>query len=986
MASSDKELEQQLMEAGTKLVNPPSSVDELLPLLNQVENCLAKVEQSPTKSMQSALAPSLTALVAEQLFRHSDVDVKVAVASCISEITRITAPDAPYDDDQMKDVFQLIVSSFENLADQSSRSYNRRTSILETVAKIRSCVVMLDLECDALIIEMFQHFLNAISSLHSGVVKHYASSAQFFFSPRDDHPENIFSSMETIMTLVLEESEDISPELLSPLLASVKRGNEEVLPVARKLGEKVLENCATKVKPYLQHAVKSLGISLDEYNEIVFSICQEISGTVEQTDVHATDEVQNDAHAADENQVEESNPAGESLNEAAQVEEGNPAGESLDEAGQTDKELAAEAGSPKQADPVNENSPKSVVSNGVVQTGEDSLADLGSLKKQDDGNHADQLKSIDMSCNVETNILDTEKPANEESKPANEESKPERAIRKRGRKLNTSVKLTEPSESSHIGAEKEAEKILDDGTHSKNVPGSPCEEPSVEATVSSENKKEAGSSQPSSPKALEVESMTVASPSGSGGLLDESLPKKAAQSKKKESFTKDSEPSSDAVLKKASEGISDTEAKPNKRSARKAPAKVSNEEKSSIVTDASKKESGTVSESEAKPLKQSSKMVDATSNDGDESSLNQTEDKKHRSRGKSIPEKNVTRSSTKDDDKEKVSSPKLAAKLAKHEHQLEEMPKVDSKRKHASGNEKASGTREYDASLVGLRVKVWWPKDRTFYEGVISSYDAVKKKHEVAYDDGDTEILNLKREKWEIIEDESAPDEGESTDPQSPDVPSERPPPKKKLKTNPDQSTKQGKVDASPLRAGGGSSSKTKSAATKSGRRSKEVGKTDGKSTDDSKIVKKQEDDNVGKTKDNTNKSGSKSAEVTSKTASKSKNDDITTTKTGKFKDDGMRTPNTSKSKQEATKTGRSKQETPKVSSNAKGKSPRSGGKSSVNGTGKLKSGSSKVKNVEDKENSSDSEKAQESTKGKSVTASKGQGSEAKSGKKRRRV
>lgn len=52
--------------------------------------------------MQAALSPSLKALVAEQLLRHSDVDVKVAVASCISEITRITAPDAPYDDDQMK--------------------------------------------------------------------------------------------------------------------------------------------------------------------------------------------------------------------------------------------------------------------------------------------------------------------------------------------------------------------------------------------------------------------------------------------------------------------------------------------------------------------------------------------------------------------------------------------------------------------------------------------------------------------------------------------------------------------------------------------------------------------------------------------------------------------------------------------------------------------------------------------------------------------
>lgn len=34
MASSDKELEAQLTESGNKLVEPPSSVDELLPLLD----------------------------------------------------------------------------------------------------------------------------------------------------------------------------------------------------------------------------------------------------------------------------------------------------------------------------------------------------------------------------------------------------------------------------------------------------------------------------------------------------------------------------------------------------------------------------------------------------------------------------------------------------------------------------------------------------------------------------------------------------------------------------------------------------------------------------------------------------------------------------------------------------------------------------------------------------------------------------------------
>lgn len=52
--------------------------------------------------MHGALSPLMKALVADELLRHSDVDVKVAVASCVSEITRISAPDAPYDDDKMK--------------------------------------------------------------------------------------------------------------------------------------------------------------------------------------------------------------------------------------------------------------------------------------------------------------------------------------------------------------------------------------------------------------------------------------------------------------------------------------------------------------------------------------------------------------------------------------------------------------------------------------------------------------------------------------------------------------------------------------------------------------------------------------------------------------------------------------------------------------------------------------------------------------------
>ncbi|XVE97346.1 hypothetical protein REPUB_Repub03eG0011800 [Reevesia pubescens] len=918
MAASDKELELQLMDAGNKLVEPPSSVDELIPLLDQVESCLSRVEQSPSQSMQNALSPSLKALVAEQLFRHPDDDVKVAVAACISEITRITAPDAPYDDDRMREVFQLIVSSFENLSDKSSRSFIKRTSILETVAKVRSCVVMLDLECDALIVEMFQHFLKAI---------------------RDYHAEAVFTSMVTIMTLVLEESEDISAELLSPILACVKRDNEEVLPVARQLAEKVLEKCGSKLKPYLTQAVENLGISFDDYSSVVASICQTTPGAVEQND------------AATEKHVDD---------------ESKPAEAPLDKAAQEDKEIPKEAVLTEPVDLPNENSPKSVVSNGILQTAEDdSLADSNSVKKQEDDHLADKSQNNHTSTVAEPARLEAEKVVNSDSKS-------EQSTQEKGRKSDP--KSTEPSDSSHVD-EKEVETLIDQKSDSKHDTGSSHEDALVDGAVSLENKRETDV-QPSSPKATEDESTDVAPPTPSGTIPDESHSKRAARPKRKESVSKEMTPSVDDVSKKASELTSDSEAKTNKRSGKKVATVVSNEDKALAYVDETKKESGTASDSEAKSLKQSSKKVESSSNNVDESSSRQLGDKKRRAQGKVIPEKDGTKTSTQNDDEETVASLK-SVKPNKHDSHMEETPKTNSKRKHTPSKEKAPDSIEYGENLVGLKVKVWWPKDRLFYEGVIHAFDSVKKKHKVLYNDGDEENLNLKREKWEMIEDESGTEEEEAADHPSPDVSSEMPQ-KKKAKTA-DPPSKKAKMDASPKSGGGTSSGKSKGAAVKSGRI------VDGKSKDGSKSVHKSDNDNVTKAKDHTSKSGSKSVDVTSKVGNKSKNEDSgDTPKSTKSKDDEIVTPKaSSKSKQDTSKTAKSKQETPKISSNSKGKPLKSGGKTNANGTGKSKSGSSKIKeSASMKENSTDSAKVVETAKRKSPSSSKAQGS---AGKKRRR-
>ncbi|CAI9087112.1 OLC1v1021103C1 [Oldenlandia corymbosa var. corymbosa] len=56
--------------------------------------------------------------------------------------------------------------------------------------------------------------------------------------------------------------------------------------------------------------------------------------------------------------------------------------------------------------------------------------------------------------------------------------------------------------------------------------------------------------------------------------------------------------------------------------------------------------------------------------------------------------------------------------------------------------------------LIGCRIKVWWPMDKEFYEGVVKSFDTEKKKHVVLYDDGDVEVLRLEKERWELVGEE----------------------------------------------------------------------------------------------------------------------------------------------------------------------------------------------------------------------------------------
>lgn len=61
-----------------------------------------------------------------------------------------------------QDIFKLILSMFAELADTTSPFFSRRVKILEIVSRCKCCVILLDIDCNDLVMEMFNIFFSVV--------------------------------------------------------------------------------------------------------------------------------------------------------------------------------------------------------------------------------------------------------------------------------------------------------------------------------------------------------------------------------------------------------------------------------------------------------------------------------------------------------------------------------------------------------------------------------------------------------------------------------------------------------------------------------------------------------------------------------------------------------------------------------------------------------------------------------------------------------
>lgn len=283
-------------------------------------------------------------------------------------------------------------------------------------------------------------------------------------------------------------------------------------------------------------------------------------------------------------------------------------------------------------------SPNKVTSNGV----DDSGTRKQGAEKETRPELGDQLSTGKVASEAEVDD-------SEAGRSANVESELDNPAGKRGNKSNASSNVSESSDTSHVDGDKEVEKLPDrQHSHGKDLHGSPGQE--VNSVVAKPSVKDT-STDLSTPKASETEVERVASPTLSGTIHDDRRLKKASRAKKKGSVVQEETPLVDLLPKKVVEGTNDSELKPNRRTGKKAPADVADEDKMSADADTSKISSGGASDSGAKRMEEMDRKVEESSNIEDAPSSKKKKDGKKRARGKAALENEGPKSSAKDDQK-----------------------------------------------------------------------------------------------------------------------------------------------------------------------------------------------------------------------------------------------------------------------------------------------------------------------------------------------
>lgn len=203
----------------------PIPVADLLRRLGALSKEMQGLEQE--ESGRDSFTKVARELVNPNLLAHKDKGVKALTASCLVDILRLCAPDAPYTGQQLRDIFNMIIGQIlPALADPSNAYNNQHLYVLNSLAQVKSIVLLADIpSADPMIKSVFSICFDVISG---------SSKA----SPGEDMQKNVEINMTQLLVCLVDESQTLPPEVVDIIVAQFLRTDPKALSGAGSRNKK----------------------------------------------------------------------------------------------------------------------------------------------------------------------------------------------------------------------------------------------------------------------------------------------------------------------------------------------------------------------------------------------------------------------------------------------------------------------------------------------------------------------------------------------------------------------------------------------------------------------------------------------------------------------------------------------------------------------------------------------------------------------------
>jgi sister-chromatid-cohesion protein PDS5 len=147
---------------------------DLLSRLSDLHKSLSTLSQE-VEDRPRGLKNTAMQLVSGRILGHQDKDVRLMAACCLVDVLRVYAPDAPFGNEEVVTVFEVIIVQLQGLAthDTSSGIGAKIFYILSSLSTFKSCVLPVILaQSDVpgaaeLVPSLFDALLSSINDNHS---------------------------------------------------------------------------------------------------------------------------------------------------------------------------------------------------------------------------------------------------------------------------------------------------------------------------------------------------------------------------------------------------------------------------------------------------------------------------------------------------------------------------------------------------------------------------------------------------------------------------------------------------------------------------------------------------------------------------------------------------------------------------------------------------------------------------------------------------